>query len=121
MTKAKQAQLQTWRVKVLQHAGAGASNVARTCRLFGIPARRSIAGNDGLRHTGAAGLCDRPRTPHRSPRATTREVVSKIPYLRQNYHFVPSKIADYLKRFHRVLIATSSVHLINTMLEGARW
>jgi transposase InsO family protein len=57
-------------------------------------------------------LCDRPRTPHRSPRATPREVVSKILYLRQHYHFGPGKIADYLTRFHRLSIAVSSVHRV---------
>ena len=44
--------------------------------------------------------------------ATPKEVVSKILYLRQNYHFGPGKIADYLKRFHQITIATSSVHRI---------
>ena len=37
-------------------------------------------------------------------------MVSKILYLRQHYHFGPGMIADYLKRFHQVSIATSSVH-----------
>ena len=32
-------------------------------------------------------LADRARAPHRSPRATPAEVVSKILYLRQHYHF----------------------------------
>jgi hypothetical protein len=57
-------------------------------------------------------LCDRPRAPLRSPRATPKEVVSKILYLRQHYHFGPGKIADYLKRFHKLSVATSSVHRI---------
>jgi transposase len=52
------------------------------------------------------------RTPHRSPRASPPEVVSKLLYLRQHYHFGPGKIADYLKRFHGVSVATSSVHRI---------
>jgi len=38
--------------------------------------------------------------------------VSKILYLRQQYHFGPGRIADYLKRFHQVTIASSSVHRI---------
>jgi hypothetical protein len=57
-------------------------------------------------------LCDRPRTPHRSPRATPREVVSKILYLRQRYHFGAGRIADYLQRFHQLKLARSSVHRI---------
>jgi transposase len=64
---------------------------------------------------GDAGLADRARTPHVSPRATPREVVSKILYLRQHYHFGPAKIADYLQRFHQVSLASSSVYrLANT-------
>jgi hypothetical protein len=59
-----------------------------------------------------AGLCDRPRTPQRSPRATAPAVVSKILYLRQHYHFGPSRIAAYLHRFHGIAIAGSSVHRI---------
>ena len=61
---------------------------------------------------GAAGLCDRPRAPLRSPRATPTDVVHKILYLRQQYHFVPGKIADYLQRFHQASVARSSVHRI---------
>jgi transposase InsO family protein len=39
-----------------------------------------------------------------------RIVVRKILYLRQTYHFGPRRIADYLKRFHHVAVAPSSVH-----------
>ena len=46
-----------------------------------------------------------------SPRATPREVVSKILYLRQHYHFGPARIAAYLSR-HGLSVAQSSVHRI---------
>jgi transposase InsO family protein len=39
-------------------------------------------------------------------------VVRKILYLRQTYHFGPGRIAAYLQRFHRLVIAASSVHRI---------
>jgi transposase InsO family protein len=39
-------------------------------------------------------------------------VVSKILYLRQNYHFGAGKIRDYLKRFHSSGIAAASVQRI---------
>jgi transposase InsO family protein len=39
-------------------------------------------------------------------------VVSKILYLRQNYHFGAGRIAAYLQRFHQVEIARSTVHRI---------
>ena len=111
MMKAEQARLTAWRSRFLQEAAA-MQNVARVCRRFGI-SRKSFY-KWKRRHTehGDAGLCDRPRTPQRSPRATAREVVSKILYLRQHYHFGPGRIADYLKRFHRISIARSSVHRI---------
>ncbi|HEY3209003.1 MAG TPA: hypothetical protein VGL18_04325 [Actinomycetota bacterium] len=35
---------------------------------------------------------DRSRRPHVSPNATKAEVVGKIVYLRQHYHFGPHKI-----------------------------
>ena len=45
-------------------------------------------------------------------RPTSPAVVSKILYLRQNYHFGPRKIADYLKRFHGISVAGATVHRI---------
>jgi transposase len=63
---------------------------------------------------GDAGLCDRARTPRYSPRATARDVVSKILYLRQHYHFGAGRLAAFLHRFHRIDIAVSSVHRILT-------
>ena len=111
MTKGEQARLTAWRWNVLQQA-ADELNVARVCRHFGI-SRKSFY-KWKRRHTdhGAAGLCDRPRTPHRSPRATSRDVIRKILYLREQYHFGPGRIAAYLHRFHQILIARSSVHRI---------
>ena len=39
-------------------------------------------------------------------------MVHTILYLRQQYHFGPGKIADYLKRCHQVSVARSCVHRI---------
>jgi transposase InsO family protein len=113
MTKAEQTRLTAWRLRVLRQA-ADEGNVARICRRFGI-SRKSFY-KWKRRHTdhGDAGLCDRPRTPQRSPRATPREVVSKILYLRQHYHFGAGRITAYLQRFHQIVIAVSSVHRILT-------
>ena len=78
MTKAEQTRLAAWRFKVLQRAGERARNVAWTCRHFGISRKTFYKWKRRHDEHGAGGLCDRPRTPHRSPRATPREVVSKI-------------------------------------------
>jgi transposase InsO family protein len=113
MTKGEQARLTAWRLKVLRQA-ADEQNVARVCRWFGISRKSFYKWKRRHAEHGDAGLCDRPRTPQRSPRATAREVVSKILYLRQHYHFGPGRIASYLHRFHRIKIAGSSVHRILT-------
>jgi transposase-like protein len=110
MTKAEQARQMAWRFKVLQQAAARSRNIARTCRHFGISRQAFYRWKRRFDAHGAAGLSDRPSTPHRSPTAMPREVVSKILYLRQHYHFGPGKIADYLKRFHQLHLAVSSVH-----------
>jgi transposase InsO family protein len=113
MTKGEQARLMAWRSKVLRQA-AGEQNVARVCRRFGISRKSFYKWKRRHAEHGDAGLCDRPRTPKCSPRATSREVVSKILYLRQHYHFGPGRIAAYLRRFHQIAIAVSSVHRILT-------
>jgi transposase InsO family protein len=112
MTKAEQARRMAWRFKVLQQAAARSRNIARTCRHFGISRQAFYRWKRRYAALGATGLADRPSTPHRSPRALPREVVSKVLYLRQHYHFGPGRIADYLQRFHQLSLAVSSVHRI---------
>jgi transposase InsO family protein len=112
MTKTDQTRLMNWRLKVLRHASEVTHNVARTCRHFGISRQAFYEWQRRHAELGDAGLCDRPRRPHRSPRATSSDVVSKVLYLRSNYHFGPRKISDYLKRFHEISVAGSSVHRI---------
>jgi transposase InsO family protein len=113
MTKGEQARLTAWRLRVLQEAAAE-QNVACVCRRFGVSRKSFYKWKRRHAEHGDAGLCDRPRTPQHSPRATAAEVVSKILYLRQHYHFGPARIAAYLHRFHQVAIASSSVHRILT-------
>jgi transposase InsO family protein len=54
-------------------------------------------------------LRDRSRRPASCPHETSTEVVGKIIYLRQHYHFGPTKIAMYLKRYHDIQISDSGV------------
>lgn len=110
MTKGEQARLWAWRLRVIKEADTETRNVARTCRYFGISRQAFYRWKRRYEAHGEAGLWDRPKRPHRSPTALPREVVSKILYLRQHYHFGPSRIADYLKRFHQLAVAVSSVH-----------
>ena len=113
MTKGEQARLTAWRMKLLRHAETD-RNVARVCRRFGISRKSFYKWKRRHAELGDVGLCDRARTPHRSPRAIAADVISKILYLRQSYHFGAGRITDYLRRFHQVAIAASSVHRILT-------
>ena len=112
MTKTEQNRLLAWRLKLLREARIARRSVARTCRHFGISRKTFYKWKSRHRAYGEAGLCDRPRVPLRSPRETPREVISKILYLRQRYHFGPRRIAAYLKRFHQLSLACSTVHRI---------
>src|SRR5688572_25973171 len=113
MTKAEQVRLTTWRLRMLRQA-ADEGNVARVCRRFGISRKSFYKWKRRHAEGGNASLCDRPPTPHASPHATARDVVSKILYLRQHYHFGAGRIAAYLRRFHQIAIAVSTVHRILT-------
>jgi transposase-like protein len=93
MTKAEQARITAWRLRVLQWAEREPRQVSRTCRHFGISRTAFYRWKKRFGELREAGLADRPRTPHRSPRATPRVVVSKILYLRQHYHFGAGRIA----------------------------
>ena len=112
MTKSEQNRVLAWRLRVIREASDAPRNVAQTCRHFGLSRQTFYKWQARYKAHGDAGLCDRARVPLRSPRATPREVISKIIYLRQRYHFGPSRIKDYLQRFHQVKIACSSVHRI---------
>ncbi len=112
MTEAQQVRLVNWRLKVLNWAQGEPRQVSRTCRHFGISRPTYYRWKKRFEEFGEAGLADRPKRPNRSPRATPPSVVSKILYLRQNYHFGAGRIRAYLQRFHEIEIARSSVHRI---------
>ena len=112
MTKAEQSRLVRLRSKLMQMAASSPRGVSQACRHFGISRKTFYKWKQRYDELGDDGLCDQSRTPRNSPRATPAAVVSKILYLRQNYHFGPRKIADYLKRFHGVSVAGATVHRI---------
>ena len=101
MTKAEHERLVAWRLRILQHAASEPRHVAQTCRYFGISRTAFYRWKKRNDEHGEAGLADRARTPHRFPRATSPAVVSKILYLRQNYHFGAYRIAAFLSVFTR--------------------
>jgi transposase len=54
---------------------------------------------------GLKGLGDRSSAPHHMPTPAPTEVVEKILWLRQQYHFGPAKISMYLQRYHNVTVS----------------
>ena len=97
------------RLAVFNHADEVTGNVAMTCRYYGINRQTFYEWRRRYEEFGEEGLKPRSRRPKVSPNATHTEVIGKILYLRQNYHFGPAKIAMYLKRYHDVTISNSGV------------
>jgi IS30 family transposase len=98
------------RLAILRHAEEVTGNVALTCRYYGITRQAFYLWRRRRYETGGLdALRDRSRRPRSCPHETPTEIVGKIIYLRQNYHFGPTKIAMYLKRYHDVQISDSGV------------
>jgi len=97
------------RLAVLRHAEEVTRNVSLTCRYYGITRTCFYRWKRRYAQLGDAGLRDRSSRPRRSPRATSADVVGKIVYLRQHYHFGPLKIAMYLKRYHDLSLSQSGI------------
>jgi transposase InsO family protein len=105
------------RLAILRHAEEITGNVALTCRYYGISRQCFYTWKRRWDAHGLDGLRDRSHRPQVSPNATRTEVVGKIIYLRQHYHFGPARIAMYLKRYHEVQISPSGVWRILKRLE----
>jgi transposase len=97
------------RLAIIRHAREVTGNVAMTCRYYGISRQVFYTWLRRYEAEGLAGLRDRSKRPAHCPHETPAEVVAKIIYLRQNYHFGPAKISMYLKRYHDVEISNSGV------------
>ena len=102
---------------IIHHAEEVTGNVAMTCRYYGISRQVYYRWLRRYQEQGIDGLRDLSRRPHHSPNATHVDVVGKILYLRQNYHFGPGKIAMYLKRYHDVEVSNSGVWRILKRLD----
>jgi transposase len=109
MTEHEQWRLVRHRLAILHHAEEVTGNVAMTCRYYGISRQCFYKWRNRYDEFGEDGLRDRSSRPHSSPNETDVEVVGKIMYLRQNYHFGPQKISMYLKRYHDIGISPSGV------------
>jgi transposase InsO family protein len=108
------------RLAILRHAEEVTGNVSLTCRYYGITRQTFYAWQRRYEAEGVDGLRERSRRPHASPTATKTEVVGKIIYLRSNYHFGPTKIRMYLKRYHDIEISSSGVWRVLKRLDMNR-
>ena len=120
MTERELARNAARRMAILQHAEEVTGNVAKTCRYFGISRQQFYIWKRRYEADGYEGLRDRSCRPKFCPHETRIEIVGKIIYLRQNYHFGPAKIAMYLKRYHDIEISSSGVWRILKRLDMNR-
>ena len=108
------------RLSVLRHVEEVSGNVAATCRYYGISRPTFYKWLRQYEEVGEEGLRDGSRRPKTCPHQTDAEVVSKIVYLRQHYHFGPAKISMYLARYHDVTVSPSGVWRILKRLDMNR-
>jgi transposase InsO family protein len=120
MTEKELARGAARRLAIIRHAQEVTGNVSLTCRYYGITRQAYYVWLRRYEEGGVEALRDRSRRPHVSPNATKGEIVGKIVYLRQSYHFGPHKIAMYLKRYHDVVISPSGVWRILKRLDMSR-
>lgn len=109
MSEKEIIRLQKWRLGVLHHVEEVTHNVAKTCRYYGICKGVYYEWLKRYQEEGEAGLRDKSRRPIHSPQATRVEVIGKIIYLRQNYHFGAYRIKVYLERYHDIKISKSGI------------
>lgn len=108
------------RLAMIRHVQEVTGNVAATCRYYGISRQAYYKWLRRYEELGEEGLRDGSSVPLNSPNATKVEVVGKIIYLRQNYHFGPHKISMYLKRYHDITISPSGTWRILNRLGMSR-
>lgn len=87
MTERELARQAAHRLAVIRHVEEVSGNVAQTCRYYGITRTTFYRWLRRYQELGEAGLADRSRRPHHCPHETPTEIVGKIIYLRQHYHF----------------------------------
>jgi transposase len=97
------------RLSWFRHVKEITGNVAKTCRHYGISQTMYYRWYDRYLEQGLEDLKDCSKKPKSNPRATKREVVEKILYLKQHYHFGPTKIHMYLDRYIDTMIFKSAL------------
>lgn len=99
------------RFKIIQHANES-RNISLTCRYFGISRVYFYKWYKRYLKYGEHGLINCSKRPKNSPRTTDKNIVRKILYIREYYHFGAQKISYYLLRYHQIKISSSTIHNI---------
>jgi transposase InsO family protein len=120
MTEREQQRKIRHRRAILRHCEEVTGNVSATCRYYGISRPTFYKWLHRFEELGEQGLRDGSSAPLHSPNATSVEIVGRIIYLRQHYHFGPLKISMYLKRYHDIEIGHSGVWRILKRLDMNR-
>lgn len=97
------------KLAVLRHVDEISGNVAATCRYYSISRQAYYKWKRRYEEQVFDGLKDRVSEPHHQPNKTAPEVIEKVVWLRQQYHFGPHKIAMYLARYHDIMSSPSGV------------
>ena len=94
---------------VLEWADAVGS-VTKACREWEVPRSTFYRWKTAYDKHGIEGLVPGKPIAKSHPRQLPPEVIEKILYLRQNYHFGPQRIAWYMERYHGVKTSCSSIY-----------
>src|ERR1700691_4029376 len=94
MTRSEQNRVVAWRLRIIREASELPRGVAQTCRHFGLSRKTFYKWRARYKSHGDASLCARPRAPLQFPRATPRNVVSKIS-IGDDIHLFNDKLREW--------------------------
>ena len=99
------------KLRILDYA-KGNSNVAKTCRHFGISREIFYRWKRAYESFGEEALINSKPCPQNIKLRTPKEIEEKVIYLRKTYHLGPARITWFLKRYHGIAISSSGVYWV---------
>ena len=97
--------------RILDHA-AETSNVAKTCRYFGISRSLFYVWRNAYQEHGEEGLRRKKPIAKSHPNQTPDEIVEKILLLRRKYHLGPVRIMWYMARYHSMRVSDATIYRV---------
>jgi putative transposase len=94
---------------VFDYLRANGHNVAEAARLFGV--NRPVI-YDILRKEAEGDLRDRPKTPHRQPRKTTRRVENRVIEAKNKTHLGAKRLEIYLAKYEKLTVPWPTIRNI---------